>query len=345
MTITTTMTRPPLATPTGTFPSGESRKSYEILDPRIQHLFEKIRINPDCESGFVDGDLIQGDSPKNFEQLLGRAVYVRFHAGIQETPTPSAISHQRGDADIHDAISEATTVKQREYLVTDYRQVTEAPGREQDYIAIVDGLSVHVPKEKVVREDATGLWILRSTLNHRLSVGFTFYTGQLGRGQGRDLIRLYRKAEAVEELLPVWTRLIEWGQQHSIPFRMKMLNEHQSFPRNDALVLYMTKNHARHLNKAAQLMSQGTSELNDLTSPFAQQIAPGVGLSWEPLDPSPYKRFLSFGEHRSAALAQGLCLATRKGTNPASEVARVFLSANIDPLNPHRNLTSPQVML
>ncbi|HWM38613.1 MAG TPA: T3SS effector HopA1 family protein, partial [Streptomyces sp.] len=89
----------------------------------------------------------------------------------------------------------------------------------------------------------------------------------------------------------------------------------------------------------------GVPGLVPSVSPFARELAPGVCTGWEPEDPRPGQAGLSFGQHRALALAEGL-LAVRgrpAGAERHASVAEALTAAGIDPLEPSRNINSPEL--
>jgi hypothetical protein len=74
----------------------------------------------------------------------------------------------------------------------------------------------------------------------------------------------------------------------------------------------------------------------------AHRIAPGVALAWDPRDTRPGWQRMSFGQHRTAAIADGV-LRHIAGAGPLRDtVAAALLDASADPASPARNLGSPQ---
>jgi hypothetical protein len=75
---------------------------------------------------------------------------------------------------------------------------------------------------------------------------------------------------------------------------------------------------------------------------FAEPVGPGVAIAFEPSDARPAMRGFSFGEHRAAALAEGLArhatkLAAGEPSDVRAAVAQALVEAAIDPANPARN--------
>lgn len=313
-----------------------------LLSPAIMESLDRIEIAADACSGSVDKEEVSAENYRDFQQLLSRALYARLHAGIENRPDVATSPQHRGDVDIQDAIERVTPFRFREQVATDFRPALELPQHPGAYFAIVDGLRVLVPANRILSVKSDTLRLSRATVNHRLSVGFTYYTSRQGRGEGRDLLRLYKAATSAEELIPCWQRIVSWGEKQGLAFRMKMLSEHDSYPRHDALVLYLAKDSWNAVGDIISML-EGTSDSG--VSVYARPVAQGVGASWEPLDPSPYRRSISFGEHRSAAFARGLCLAQLAHLPIEDAIEAAFYTANIDPLHPYRNLNSPEVIL
>ena len=311
------------------------------LTSRLAEALESVHIAQDGLSASVLGQLVSGDDVRETEHQLSQAIYARFHAGLDPARLKND-TQRRGDPDVEAMISEATPVKTRTILCPKFEDAS-ALGIDDGYIATIDGVSVHVPSVRVVRTDERGLVVSRPSLNYRLSVGFTFYVSQVGPGRGGDLLRLYRWSSRPEELARPWHDVIEYAEAKGLALRAKMLSERDSYPRNDSMVVYVPAESFAHAHALADLMRTRNSLAR--TSLFARDHGGGVSSAWEPLDPTPYRRHLSFGEHRSGQVAHGLFRAHSEGIDKLEAVRAALLSGNIDPTEPARNLTSPRVPL
>jgi hypothetical protein len=144
-----------------------------------------------------------------------------------------------------------------------------------------------------------------------------------------------------------------------VRYRAKVTSGMRLFPRRDGLVVYLGPDAWYAVDQVVAAV-EGMPGLGTETSPFVRRLAPGVGAAWEPDDPRPGKRGLSFGEHRCQAVAEALVgIAVRgEGSREAAAdgsreaaadgsreaaIAEAFFNAGVDPLMPARNLGSPVV--
>jgi len=80
------------------------------------------------------------------------------------------------------------------------------------------------------------------------------------------------------------------------------------------------------------------------TSCFAEQLAPGIAVAWDPRDPRVGWNRMSFGQHRAAAVAEGVMRHHTQGDVDLAEAVAVALAAaSADAARPALNLTSPQL--
>ncbi|WP_449066688.1 T3SS effector HopA1 family protein, partial [Planomonospora algeriensis] len=70
-------------------------------------------------------------------------------------------------------------------------------------------------------------------------------------------------------------------------------------------------------------------------------LGPGVGWAWEPQDRRPGMRGMSFGEHRSHAVAAGLLAHAEQGGDRDEAVREALRAAGVEPGAVHRNIGSP----
>jgi hypothetical protein len=133
-----------------------------------------------------------------------------------------------------------------------------------------------------------------------------------------------------------------------------VLSRPWSYPRRDALVVYLEDEDAPLATGLAEEVT-GLPGVGTDTSVFAHEVAPGVALAWEPADNRPGRPGKSFGQHRAAAVAEGLLryahatdatdgllrpAADPAGADAAREVHRSLRAAAVDPAAPARNLDS-----
>ena len=308
----------------------------------ILNILQSVYVADDGKLGYVLG---QECSAENFDEMqsrLSQAIYSNFHAGMRRVAPAEEISFHRGDKEVEELIRNATSVDHFEEEVQK-AQYQNHLNSEDVTIAVIDGIKVSIPTNSITRDETEYVTVRRSSLNYRLSLGFTYYRNQYPPTIATPLLRVYRWASRPEELLTSWSALIDLGERGRFPLQMKMLSERESYPRNDALVVYISGSGLQFLEEIVHLLS--TENTVATTSLFARKVANGVSLAWEPHDHASYRKQLSFGEHRSEQLARGVIRSIRDSIPVASAIRATLLQGNIDPSNPSRNLTSPSLGL
>lgn len=114
-------------------------------------------------------------------------------------------------------------------------------------------------------------------------------------------------------------------------------------------MVYLHGPHAER-GPAARALTAALADVpgvGDTTSLFAHRTGPGTALAWDPDDERPAHRGTSFGQHRSAAVAEGIvrhALAPDAGPLERS-VAEALTEAGADSAAPFRNTGSPVLPL
>ncbi|MGY0056089.1 T3SS effector HopA1 family protein [Streptomyces sp. LZ34] len=178
-----------------------------------------------------------------------------------------------------------------------------------------------------------------------LSPGFLLVDGVDGRpaaGADRELLRVYVHLRYPDAAPRVWGALLTQLAARSVPYRAKVLSRPWAYPRRDAIVVYLDADRADVVFPLAAAVRRLPGIGAD-TSVFARRLLPGVAVAWEPRDARPGWRGQSFGQHRAAAVAEGVVrhAADPERTALAREIADSLHSAAADPAEPARNHSSP----
>jgi hypothetical protein len=191
-------------------------------------------------------------------------------------------------------------------------------------------------------EEGTPISIFSPRESTTMHPGFYYVYGEtLGDDQDdTDLLRFYWnvRADGAPKLVSLLTYLLNRFQ---LPFRLKIVNNPNSYIRADAAVLYLNKRFYRLVAELLNdVLSQVTNELNPETPLFSKKLAPGLGLAEDPMTGE------SFGQQRCRILAQSLWAAYEKKLDDSESQLREFstqLQANgVDPEFPYRNAGSEQ---
>ncbi|MFD0007867.1 T3SS effector HopA1 family protein [Streptomyces sp. NPDC127178] len=180
-------------------------------------------------------------------------------------------------------------------------------------------------------------------LRPALSPGFYLADGPSGPPPAGPLLRLYVHLTEPDAAAAAWKACLLMLTRWGVRYRAKIVSAPWMYPRMDALVVYLGHDAWRavpDLGAALALLpGKGTA-----TSVLASPLAPGISYAWEPDDSRAGRIGMSFGQHRCAALADGLLAeATDPGMTREAALVQVLQDANIDPHAPERNVNSPRL--
>ncbi|MGK8504483.1 T3SS effector HopA1 family protein [Nocardia asiatica] len=211
------------------------------------------------------------------------------------------------------------------------------------------------PSRVLVEHDGIRVWIPETWVDHdcfaigdeidvrvsrirpALSPGF-FFLVENKPILGCTELRIYIHLVSAEVAPPIWYCVLELLEGYRATYRAKILSRPWLYPRRDALVVYLAAGCSRLAMEIVDLVNP-LEGIGEETSVFTQRLGRGVALGWEPNDPRPEMRRLSFGQHRATALADGLI--DRHRGNDGIEVCldRALRVAGINPSNPAENLS------
>ncbi|MEU9046537.1 MULTISPECIES: T3SS effector HopA1 family protein [unclassified Kitasatospora] len=315
------------------------------LSPRVAALIDRIHVQPGALKAETAGEIYEGETPQALSRSLGTALYQTLHVG-RDKPIDSVRRTWRDPA-FDEVLTQAVGGRHTRLPV---RVLAETASGAT---VSMDGVRVRVPAETIdnraevqssdgPRTEAT---VRIPTSRPGLSPGFFLTFSSRGPLKaGGALLRLYARIEDPDAAPEVWRALVDHLEDSGVPWQAKISSSLELYPRNDALVVYLPRPGWRQAQSCAELL-QSTGLLGEGTSPFAQPITSSVGCAFEPDDPRPARREMSFGQHRTQVLADALvrhALLPVAEAGPVEEiVAEAFIDAGIDPAVPARNLSSP----
>lgn len=304
------------------------------------NLAATIEVAPDGLTARVQSEEIEGESARDVARGLGSVLYHLAHVGRMEpiTSRPRSYRDPRLERELTAATPHQLTPKWAELWRRDGDDVT----------IVLDGVRVRMPPGAVVDAGLADRPPARvrvevAAVRPALSPGFFLADGSAGTGEGTETLRVYVGLTDPTAAVTAWRAVTTALEDLGAPYRLKVSSSPHLFPRRDALVVYLQSAAWRVVPElvSAALTVPGRT---DDESVFAHRLAPGVAIAWEPQDPRPAHRGLSFGEHRSRAFAEAV---VRAGTGAAADVGsaivETFVNASIDPMNPARNLASPRI--
>ncbi|MCK2213712.1 T3SS effector HopA1 family protein [Actinomadura sp. ATCC 31491] len=301
----------------------------------MKSTLDRVRIGAGLTSAYVDDREIVADGPKALRGALADALYDTFHTGH---PRPGEAEHRS----VRDPEFERLLRERVPHRDTAAVAPVE-PGMPG--VLRLNGVRVRVPESRLGDEVATPAGPARHVrlpaVRPSVSPGFLLAGGSAGEGLGEGgCLRVYLGAESAEAAPGLWGAVLERLELLRLPYRAKVLSARDLHPRRDSVVVYLGPSAWQAVPEIAAA-ARAAGGLREDRSAYVAPLGPGAGWAWEPDDRRPGMRGLSFGEHRSHAVAAGLLACAEHGGDRAEAVREALLAAGIDPDAPHRNLTSP----
>ncbi|MEU4541374.1 T3SS effector HopA1 family protein [Streptosporangium sp. NPDC023825] len=325
----------------------------------LMRALERVRVGADLTSATVDGREITAGGPKALRKVLADALYEAFHTGRDpHREQPRRPPHDPGFEQAlramvpHDSTRVLATVE---------------PGSPA--VVRLNGVRVLIPQDRIGAEARTGTrdqtrtetggetrtetgtggeaggglsrWVTLPAVLPALSPGFLLVNGSQGHGmQEGACVRVYAGVRTPDAAPGLWGAMLARLEELRLPYRAKVLSARDHYPRRDSVVVYLGWRswHAAPDVAAAAAAAGGLRE--DL-SLYVAALGRGVGWAWEPHDLRPGMRGLSFGEHRSQAVAAGLVACAGQGGDREQAVTEAMRAAGAMPGAVHRNLASP----
>jgi hypothetical protein len=279
-----------------------------------------VRVAPDGRQARLGDTELEAPSARQMIEQLRRELYQRLHAGN------AGGEHTERSPALEAALAEATPHR------TSPATVTRPADGAGDDVVLIDGLRVRVPPAMLTDPE-----FLLPAARPRLSPGHYLVDAPSGRVRGGPILRVYVHLNDAAHAPARWHDVLTALNDAGVTYRAKIVSTPGGFPRRDAVVAYLGPGHwdAATLVRDAVAERPGVGRENSL---FAHRLAPGVAAAWDPVDPRPGHRGMSFGEHRARATAEALL----RHTDLATALAECFTAASIDPARPARNHNSPR---
>ena len=278
---------------------------------------------------------ITADDERQLKARLVNALYDVLHAGRahQDGPRPRTLRDPRFEQRLQEAVPHESSA---------LPVLLEDTG-EDEFVVRMNEVRVRVPRERLDYRGEQFAVIRIPAVLPALSPGFLMVNGSRGSGlvRGEPCVRVYLHLRSAESAPQVWGAVVRRLEELALPYRAKVLSTPAQYPRRDAMVVYLGPDAWSAPIEVAEA-AVATGALAPDVSSYVERLAPGVGWAWEPDDPAPSAHGMSFGEHRSTALAEGLIAAARPGgPNRAEALDAALRAARISPSALHLNLDSP----
>jgi hypothetical protein len=309
------------------------------LPPALAERLDEVDVDATRRRITIGDRTLLADTQRQLRAMLSGALYETWHVGrtAREGPQPKP-------ARDHAFEEVLRAVVPHDSSVVDGQVDPELIGAEWAVVRL-SGIRVRVPAERIVAVgEGEAAEIRLPAVLPAVSPGFLMVGGSRGTGlRAGSWLRVYLHLAMPEAAPVVWGAVLTRLEARGVAYRAKVTSARTLFPRRDGMVVYLGPaawDAVIDVREAAV----ATGGLDGEVSAYAARLDAGVSLAWEPEDPRPGMRGLSFGEHRSQAVATGLVAALMDGPGDRhAAVAEALLAASIDPHRPFRNTTSPEL--
>ncbi|MFD8980126.1 T3SS effector HopA1 family protein [Streptomyces sp. NPDC059564] len=329
-----------------------------VLAPRLAAALDLVSVRADGLQATVAGREFTAESPRDLRGRLSNALYEEFHAGNGEHRREPGGAPRRS---LRDARLEERLAAGVPHAWTPTRarliEVLRREGGDQLVVRLPD-ITARVPADRLIGA-GTGagprpgdiVELALEAARPALSPGFFYVMGSraLPRPAG-PIRRLFLHALDGDGAAGLWAAALTALEGAGALYHAKVLSDPDDFPRRDGLVVYLHGDHEPGERAVVEAVRDLAGRGAD-TSLFTERLAPGVAAAWDPRDPRPGQGGMSFGQHRSFALATALvdhapAAGGRQEGSPTGSleehVAREFRAAGIDPLNPQNNISTTE---
>lgn len=309
-----------------------------MLAPALVRLIEDTRIDDALLAAEFRGRVLEERSPQRLVAALARTLYAEAHAGLRTdvVARPSAWSDAALEQQLGDAMPRGRS------------RVRAALLAETDGVVVVDLGGVHVSvaadSDRIEAREGDEIVLVVPTHWPRQSPGYFSVTSPTrGFRAIGPIVRVYVQSADAELALASWRAVGTALGDRDIPWRAKALASATSYPRNDAIVLYLPRPAWQHLDEILGVLAGTGASGGSCGAAFVNHRSPGVAVAFEPVDVRPTYAGLSFGQHRSRLVAEALVAASRDRTDPAVAVRAALVSGAVDATAPWRNVSSPML--
>lgn len=312
-----------------------------LINSRLAVAVDAVSIAADARSAEFAGQTLRARDARELRGTLSLHLYRHLHAGARP-PAPDATlmprrryGGTRFETELGDQVPHQRTMSHGLLLDLD----------DQELIVRLPEITARISRDRYVgsTEPRVGevVEVLLEARRPRVSPGFYYVMGSRRPALADDRVRrLFVHITDARYAPAIWHAALHHLERAETGYHAKILSDQSAYPRRDALVVYLT-GAPQHAEQDLAEALDGLAGIAPEISVFTEPYRPGISGADDPDDPRPGQSGLSFGQHRSTALATALM---HHATNPGAEsrdeiIARLFRQAHIDPLRPARNLT------
>lgn len=305
--------------------------------PLVEAL-RSTRVDIATSTAWIGSHEVRADTPEDLRLQLATALYDQLHAGRGEwrPALRREFTDEPFEARLRAAVPHSHTL-----VATSVRAVFDG-----QVVVTLEGVRVRLPVTDVDTVAAGQDVLLQvDCVRPRRSPGFLLVEGPAGPGlDDGPVLRVYVNVQTAEAAPEVLGATLHALARLDVPYRAKFTSVRAGLPRRDAAVVYLGRR-AWHAASAVAAAVAPVAGRGDQVSRYARRLGPGVSAAWEPVDPRPGYRGLSFGEHRSLVISTALLKQAKNSLlSLENAVEKEFSAAETDPRAPFRNVSSPDLI-
>lgn len=266
----------------------------------IEEIERKVWLDPKKYSAKVGHTDIVATSVLELKSQLTAAIYSHFHIRNPEAKGAGPQSEQNLREALIERIPHATHQQQIQ-LLSSQNHV----GNESVTVGI-NGLKVVVPSRSINRDRKELPTVRLPSWRSNTTPGYLLALSDIAFPRNTDITRVYIPRNSPADTFDVWSSILNALNRAGIPYHLKALSSASSYPRSDALVLYVRQVDLGTATGLLNAIPQFGYETGSLHSIFTQPVGKNLAVAEEPQDFRPSYRSLSFGQHRSRVLADAL---------------------------------------
>lgn len=311
-----------------------------LLSADLAQALAGLQVAPEQRTITIDGETLAYENAAGLRRDLTEVLYRKWHSGAAHDPGPRDI---RRDLPFEKLLLEATPHRFSKTAAVVRSALLDGPlGRHALYD--VGRVRIQIPAQEgaaPLPEVGTRTTVDLPAVRPALSPGFFLVNGSAGSpAVDGHVLRIYVHIDEPAMAPTVWHAVLDRLERNRATYRAKVLAKAASFPRRDAIVVYLSHESWAHALGVVTAVAD-LPGLNSGRSVLTAALTDGVAYAWDPRDSRTGWDRMSFGQHRTAAVAGAVCEHVFEGADLYPAVAAALSAANTDPLAPHRNRDSP----
>lgn len=284
-------------------------------------VLDAVRVAPDRRTASFGAWKLTATETRDLEKRLGHALYEHLHLR-RERPVDTRARMVREPAFEERLRTEVPTP----HVLLPAAVVDQ---RDGDCLVQLMGVRVWVPADRVTPDQTR---VRLSSAHAALSPGFLLVQGPMSPASlpRHRLRRIYLNPLDADAAVTVWGVVLRVVQRHVPSYRAKAASVRWFYPRTDAITVYVADDALETVIPPLVAALDDPRLLGPTTSVLCEPVAPGIAVAAEPVDTSPGRTGLSFGEHRASLLARAVVLAAQTGSTWRNELPAILAGGQVD---------------